>query len=267
MIKLEHVGQTLFATFSNPAMLNALDSSMATELDKLTSLLQSDRELELIVLQGEGRAFMAGGDINAFRGEDTAVQARVGSTLSSLNAFVEALANAPCLVLASVHGAIAGGGLSIMLACDLVLASDKSRFVFAYSALGATPDGGLTHNLPAIVGRQRALGLLLAADQIGADEALRLGLVNEVVADADRQARTRKLARRLVANSRLANAETKALIRAAAKTPLQEQLSAEKRAFLACASGADFKEGVAAFFEKRPPDFGRAQSPSVQLHS
>lgn len=267
MIKLEHIGRTLFATFSNPATLNALDASMAAELDKLTSLLRSDRELGLVVLQGEGRAFMAGGDINAFRGDDTVVQATVGSTLSSLNAFVEALASTPCLILASVHGAVAGGGLAIMLACDLVLASDETRFVFAYATLGATPDGGLTHNLPAIVGRQRALGLLLASGPIGAEDALRLGLVNEIVPDAEREARTQALAERLVANSHLANAETKTLVRAAAKTSLREQLSAEKRAFLACAGGHDFKEGVAAFFEKRAPVFARARAAPLRANS
>ncbi len=255
MIVLDRVGRTLFATFSNPATLNALDASMAAELDKISEMLRSDPDLALIVLQGDGRAFMAGGDINAFSGNEDSVADSIEAIMSSLNQFIEAVAASSCLVLASVHGAVAGGGLSIMLACDIVLAAADTRFIFAYSALGTTPDGGLTQVLPHIVGRHRAAGLLLASDPIGAAEAASFGLVNEVVPDGERAARTLAWVRRLEANSRLANSQTKALLRAGDQTSLREQLAAEKLSFQLCAQGDDFREGVAAFLEKRPPAF------------
>lgn len=257
MIELETVGRTLFATFSNPATLNSLDAAMAADLDRITATLRQDSELGLLVLQGEGRAFMAGGDVNAFHGDAETVSAAIDSIMLSLNAFIEAVASAPCLTIASVHGAVAGGGLSIMLACDLVVAAESTKFVFAYAALGTTPDGGLTQILPVLVGRHRAIELLLLPGSITASEAHGLGLVNEVVPDVERDARTRALIERLEANSLLANAQTKALIRSGEVASLREQLAAEKRSFQLCAAGNDFKEGVSAFLEKRHPNFER----------
>lgn len=158
-------------------------------------------------------------------------------------------------VIAALHGAVAGAGLSIALAADLAIAAEDAKFTLAYTRIGTSPDGGASWSLPRVVGLRKALELALLSDVIDAEEALRLGLVNKVV-PADRlPLEMDALAQRLAHGPTQAFGRVKGLLRGSFERGLQGQLKAERDAFLACVATRDFKEGVAAFLEKRPAVF------------
>jgi 2-(1,2-epoxy-1,2-dihydrophenyl)acetyl-CoA isomerase len=158
-------------------------------------------------------------------------------------------------VIASLHGAVAGAGLSLAMACDLAIAAEGTRFSFAYARLGASCDLGGSWHLPRIVGLRRALEISLLGDTFDAGQALQLGLVNRVV-PADRLAdETRQVAERLAAGAPLALGQLKRLMREASSRDLPAQLAAERAAFAACVETQDFHEGVTAFLARRAPRY------------
>jgi 2-(1,2-epoxy-1,2-dihydrophenyl)acetyl-CoA isomerase len=173
----------------------------------------------------------------------------------ALNRGILALRSAPKPVIASVHGAVAGAGFSIMLACNLVVAAADTQFSLAYAKIGACPDGGATWLLPRLTGYQRAMELMLLADRVDAVALQQSGVVNRVVPAADLAAETEQLARRLSNGPARAYAETKTLANRALMSELPAHLAAEALAFARCASSADFAEGVSAFTAKRKPLF------------
>jgi 2-(1,2-epoxy-1,2-dihydrophenyl)acetyl-CoA isomerase len=184
--------------------------------------------------------------------------ALVSDLLGLINPAVLLLAELAQPVLASVHGAVAGGGVAIALAADLAIAADDSQFNLAYARIGGTPDCGSSWMLPRVVGLRRALELAMLCDTYDAAEALRLGLVNRVVPRAALEAETEALARRLASGPTLAYGRAKRLLRAAFDATLPQQLDAERAAFVESTRTADFVEGVNAFVEKRPPRFSGA---------
>jgi 2-(1,2-epoxy-1,2-dihydrophenyl)acetyl-CoA isomerase len=161
----------------------------------------------------------------------------------------------PKPVIASVRGAAAGFGFSLAAACDLTIAADNAVFTLAYSLLGASPDGSSTYSLPRLVGKKKAMEIALLGDRLDAAEALRLGIVNWVVAEAELEAETAKLAARLANGPTRAYGNTKTLINASLRSTLAEQLDAELEAFADSAGTEDFPEGVSAFLEKRKAEF------------
>jgi 2-(1,2-epoxy-1,2-dihydrophenyl)acetyl-CoA isomerase len=242
-------------TLNRPAQLNALNDAMMFGLRDTLARVEQDANIRVVILNGAGKAFMAGGDVAMFH----ARKDEVSSLFHELGgAFHESIKTLRCMgkpVIASVQGACAGGGLSVMLACDLAIAADTSQFTLAYARIGVSPDGGSTHFLPRIVGTRKALELALLTEAFGAAKALELGLVNSVVPEAHLATETRKLAERLAVGPSRAFAHTKALINASFDRPMDAQLDAEVKAFADCATGHDFKEGVTAFVEKRKPQF------------
>src|SRR5918999_5167880 len=161
----------------------------------------------------------------------------------------------PKAVVAAVRGAVAGFGLSLMMAADLVLAADSAYFPLAYTLIGVSPDGGSTFSLPRIVGQKKAMEIALLGERFDAATAERLGLVNHVVAASSLDAETAKLAARLAAGPTAVYARTKALLNGSLDATLDTQLQREAESFAQCASEADFQEGLAAFIEKRKPAF------------
>jgi 2-(1,2-epoxy-1,2-dihydrophenyl)acetyl-CoA isomerase len=159
-------------------------------------------------------------------------------------------------VIAAVHGAVAGYGLSLMLACDFAIAADDAYFTLAYRHIGLSPDGGATWSLPRLVGLRQASEIALLGERFDAARALELGLVNRVVTREALAGEVRAFAGRFLTASRGAIARTKALLGAAFERSLFEQLDAEQASFAAGAAEPDFAEGLAAFVEKRPPNFG-----------
>lgn len=159
-------------------------------------------------------------------------------------------------VIAAVQGAVAGFGLSLMLAADLALAADDAYFTLAYSNIALSPDGGATWSLPRHVGLKRAMEIALLGDRFDAGRALELGLINRVVPKESLEQETMALASRLATGAAGALSRTKALLNQSFDNTLDDQLLSEQRRFVECASEADFAEGVTAFFAKRKPVFG-----------
>lgn len=242
-------------TFNRPAVMNALDAATIRGFCATAERAAADDDARVVVLCGAGPAFVAGGDVAMFARNLPQMATLVPDLADALNRGILALRRAPKPVIASVHGAVAGAGFSIMLACDLVLAAADTQFSLAYARIGASPDGGATFFLPRLAGYQRAMELMLLADAVDAPALERCGVINRVVPGADLAAETTKLARRLASGPARAYAETKALANRALLQELPGHLDAEAQAFARCAGSADFAEGVTAFTEKRKPLF------------
>jgi len=163
----------------------------------------------------------------------------------------------PKPVVASVRGAVAGFGMSLMMACDLALAADSAYFTLAYTLIGASPDGGSTFALPRIVGQKKAMEIALLGERFDAATAERLGLVNRVIPSNSLEEETTRLAARLAAGPTAVYARTKALLNGSLGASLESQLQREAEAFAQSASEPDFREGLAAFIEKRKPQWHR----------
>jgi 2-(1,2-epoxy-1,2-dihydrophenyl)acetyl-CoA isomerase len=259
VVRLERDAGIARVTLNRPERMNALDHPLAEALADTLARLEQERELRVVVLRGAGGGFMAGGDVKLFHEGAQAGPAEIRRRVEALIAIVHrailTIHRMPQIVISSVHGAVAGFGLSLMMATDLTLAAEGTRFTLAYSKIGTSPDGSSTWSLPRLVGLKRASEIALLADVFDAGEALRLGLVNRVVAADALEAQTQALAERLARGPAIAYARTKALLRGAHAASLETQLQREQEAFAECAVTQDFAEGTAAFVEKREARF------------
>ncbi|MGQ9367842.1 enoyl-CoA hydratase/isomerase family protein [Azospirillum sp. ST 5-10] len=254
-VLLDRAGAVAWLRLNRPQVLNAIDEETAHAFLEACHAVAGDPAVRAVVIAGQGRAFMAGGDLARFRADPDRAAETAGAIIGPLHTALEVLAALPAPVLASVHGAVAGAGMSVALAADLCIAADDARFTLAYARIGATPDGSGTYWLPRLVGLRKAMELALLAETIDAAEALRLGLVNRVVAAAALEAETRALAERLASGPTAAFGRIKRLLHRSATASLADQLAAEEESFRASAATDDFREGVGAFFDKRSPTF------------
>lgn len=239
-------------TFERPAALNALNRAMAEAFRDAVASLAADASIRVVVLQGAGRAFMAGGDLAELAADPLVNTPQV---MDPLHQAIRQLAAMPVPVIARLHGAVAGAGMSLALAADLAMAADDTVFQMAYCRVGASPDGSGTWHLARLVGLRKAMELTLLSESVDARQALALGMVNWVVPAAELDARVAQLTERLAAGAVAAFGRSKTLLRDALLRDLPEQLAAERRAFLEGAAGPEFQEGVTAFLQKRPTDF------------
>ncbi len=242
-------------TFNRPQVMNALDPATILEFRAVCERAECDTQARVVVLRGAGPAFLAGGDVASFKENLADFSTQVIGLAGELHRGILALRRAPKPVIAGVHGAVAGAGMSIMMACDLVIAAEGTKFNMAYSRIATSPDGGASWFLPRVAGYQKAMELLLLAEEVDTTAMLSMGVINRVVAAAELEAATMTLAQRLAAGPATAYAETKALVNASQKHSLTDHLDAEARAFSRCAAHADFAEGVTAFVEKRKAVF------------
>ena len=242
-------------TLNRPRVMNALEGTMIRRLREVCEEVERDPAVRTAVIRGAGPAFLAGGDVSFFHANLPRAPDIIRDLAGELHQAILALRRAPKPVLASVHGAVAGAGVSLMAAADFAIAAADATFTLAYSRIGASPDGGATHFLPRLVGARRALELMLLSERFDAQAAFALGLVNRVVPAADLEAETGRIALRLAGGATRAFAETKRLVNEGFERPLAEQLAAEVEAFARCAGTRDFAEGVTAFVEKRKPLF------------
>jgi len=246
-------------TLNRPAALNALDSDLLVGLRDAVFAMEHDRTVRCVVVRG-GEHFMAGGDLKWFSGlieghsaaEKTALFQKL---IHDVHAVIISLRRMPKPVIASVSGAAAGFGLSLMMACDLAIAADNAYFTLAYCLIGTSPDGGSTFALPRTVGAKKAMEIALLGDRFDAATAERLGLVNRVVPRASLEAETMQLAARLGAGPTAVYGRTKALLNSSQANSLENQLQREAEAFAQSAAEPDFAEGLRAFIEKRKAVF------------
>jgi 2-(1,2-epoxy-1,2-dihydrophenyl)acetyl-CoA isomerase len=239
-------------TLNRPETLNALNAPMRRELLAAVKAAGRDAEVRAIVITGAGRGFCAGADLRG--GSDERQFRRV--LTDEYNPLIEAIRAVPKPVVASVNGVAAGAGVSLALAADLVIASEDARFVPAFSRIALVPDSGLARTLVRALGRHRAFEILLGERVRKADQARDAGLV-AVVAPPDRLVEdTRTLAGRLASGPTGAIGLTKRLVNAAEDATLGESLATEAALQEVAGRGADHAEGVAAFAEKRDPEFG-----------
>ena len=249
-------------TLTRPNSLNAIDGDMADALRVVTEAAAADEEVRCVAIRGAGDHFMAGGDIAVFRSwldeipDPEERRSRFEAFVHRVHPSIEAIRSMPKPVIAAVHGAVAGFGLSLMSACDLAIANENAFFTLAYCHIGVSPDGSSTYTLPRTVGLKRSFEMAYLGERFGAEEAKAMGLVNRVVPDDEFETAVDGLARCLAAGPTRAYANAKALLNASAHRSLGEQLAAEAAAFADCGSGEDFAEGIAAFLEKRTPSFG-----------
>jgi 2-(1,2-epoxy-1,2-dihydrophenyl)acetyl-CoA isomerase len=252
---LERAGAVARIKFNRPEVLNALDTPSAVGLLDACKQIEADATARVVVISGAGRAFMAGGDVAEFSGELAERSRRIDGLISKLHQAVEILTSMRIPVVASVHGAIAGAGVSLTLAADLSIAADNALFNLAYAKLGASPDGSSSWSLPRVVGVKKAIEIAMLSENVRADEALRLGIVNRVVPANTLAAETDALAERLAAGPTFAYGKIKHLIRTSHERTLHDQLDAERLSFLECNKTNDFNSGVSAFLQKKAAKF------------
>ena len=251
-VLLTRDGAIAFLTFNRPAAMNALDVPTATAFLAACQSLATDDAVRAVVLRGAGRAFGVGGDLSALQ-QDSARTAQ--ELIGRLHEAVLLLAGMNAPVIASLHGVVAGGSLSLSMACDLAIAAEGTRFNLAYTNVGANCDVSGSWSLPRLVGLRRAMQIALLSDAFDAAEALSMGVVNRVVPAADLEKETLVLATRLAAGPTLAYGRMKRLMRQSFDNDLPTQLDAERENFKASTQTADFQEALQAFFAKRPPVF------------
>lgn len=237
---------------NRPEALNALDAEMAEAMLAACRDIAADPSVRAVLISGEGRAFAAGGDLSQMR--DSPVEA-ADRLITPLHEALRLLGQIDAPVLASLQGAVAGAGLSLAAAADLAIAAEGTKFNLAYANIGASCDVGASWSLPRLVGLRRALEIALMGEGFDARRALEIGLVNRVVAREALEAESEALARRLAEGPTLAFGRMRRLMRTSFDRSFSEQLDAEREAFLASAATADFQEGLASFFERRPARF------------
>ena len=252
-IILERDGPIARITLKRPDRLNSFTAAMHAEL---AEALDAAAEARIIVITGAGRGFCAGQDLN-----DRAVSAEghptdLGSTVeASWNPLIRRLTSMPQPVIARVNGVAAGAGANIALACDLVVAARSAKFIQSFSAIGLIPDSGGTWALPRLVGQARAIGLALTGEPLSAEKAEEWGMIWKCVDDDALDVEVDALAQKLAALPPLGLAAIKQMIRESWSQTLDQELDRQRDAMRRLGFSEDYREGVAAFLEKRAPNF------------
>lgn len=242
-------------TLNRPDRLNSFTAAMHAEL---RDALEQVGDARVVVLTGAGRGFCAGQDLND-RQSETDVPPDLGASVETdWNPLIRRLATLPQPVIARVNGVAAGAGANVAFACDLVIAAKSARFIQSFIGIGLIPDSGGTWVLPRLVGQARALGLALTGEPILAEQAADWGLIWKSVDDDALDAEVDALAARLASLPPLALAETKQMIRSSGAHTLDEELDLQRDAMRRLGFTNDYREGVAAFVEKRRPVFTRS---------
>jgi len=243
-------------TLNRPEKLNAFVGHMRRDLAEALEAAGSDRSIRVVVITGAGRAFCAGGDV-AFMAElierhDTEEFSRL---LGAARRVILAIRQMTKPVIAAVNGLAAGAGCNLALACDLRIASTEASFTQSFVKLGLHADWGGTYFLPQLVTPNKACEIFWLGEAVSAEEALRLGIVNRVVAPAELETTTRELAERLRDAPAISVAAAKQAVYPSQTAELEEMLRYETEAQIRCFESADGREGVKAFVEKRQPRF------------
>jgi 2-(1,2-epoxy-1,2-dihydrophenyl)acetyl-CoA isomerase len=256
-IQVESSGDVCLLTLNRPDRLNALTVEAAKDFQD--AVRESvEKGSRAIVVTGAGRAFCAGGDIRAMQdiaSREGRLEAFFDEPLRLLNEAILLIRQTPVPFIAAVNGVASGGGCNLALACDIVIAAESAKFNQAFIKIGLSPDCGGTFILPRLVGWKRAAELMFTGDMLTAQDALEMGMINAVTPDAELLSRAMSMAERLAASPTAAIGQIKRLLEASAVNDQRSQLELERKAQIESGRTKDFREGVTAFIEKRPPRF------------
>lgn len=245
-----------YLTLNRAEAGNALNPILIHAFRDAAESLDERDDVGAVIVTGAGKNFSVGGDLQFFHDAEDDVADAVYGLASTMHAAIEALALLDAPVISVVRGAAAGGGMSIAIATDLVLAAESAHFTVAYTAIGYSLDGGSSWTLPRIVGHRRAMELALLNEPITAQRAYELGLVTRVIPDDRLDAEADELARRLAHGAIGAHGAVKRLLRWSSTNSFSKQLEDEAHTIAGLAAAPDGREGVLAFLDKRAPHFG-----------
>ena len=242
-------------TLNRPEAYNALNLTLARDVFQATLEADESREVRCILITGAGKAFCAGGDVKDFADNPDRIGILVKELTTYLHGAVSRLARSLKPVIMAVNGVAAGGGMSLALSGDLVVAAESAKFNMAYSRIAASPDGSSSYFLPRMIGLRRALELHFTNRVLSAREAMDWVLVNRVHPDAEFPAAVRTLARELAQGPTLAFGRAKLLFHQSTQESLETQMELEAQAIAASGHTEDFRNGVVAFARKQPVTF------------
>jgi len=252
-VRLEKKNKIAYVTIDRPKVLNALNMATIEELGEVFTDLAADREVRVVILTGSGeKAFVAGADINELQ-KNNPVEAKAYTHRGQ--AVLDLIENLGKPVIACINGFALGGGCEIAMACTMRLASEKARLGQPEVKLGLIPGYGGTQRLPRLVGTGLAMQILLTGEMISAQEAYRIGLVNEVLAPEQLIPRAEEIAQKIIANAPLAVQYCMEAVHQGLNMTLLEGLFLEATLFSICSATEDKKEGTTAFLEKRAAKF------------
>lgn len=236
---------------NQPKTLNPMnDQSMADVLDALNKCA-ADSNVKAVILKGAGKAFCGGGDIRFFMEEVEKPGFGLGPLVTKVGEVIMAIRNLPIPVICAVHGAAAGGGCNLALACDAVIAAENAKFIEAFVNIGLAPDTGGVFTLPRIVGPVRAFEMMSTGRAVGAQEALTLGMVSYVCPVEELETRANELAAKYAAGPGMVFTNLKKMMNASVYAGFEDYLKLEANCLDELSKSADFKEGITSFLEKR----------------
>lgn len=252
LLKIEN--KVAHITLNRPEVFNSFNREMALSLQEILNQCESNSEVRAIVLTGNGKAFCAGQDLK----EVTTPELNPGFKKileEHYNPIIKQIREIRKPIIGAINGVAAGAGANIALACDIVVAHEKVSFIQAFSLIGLVPDSAGTYFLPRLIGFQKAQALAMLGDKVSAEEAERIGMIYKVIPLDQFQDEVQQLAVKLANMPTKALGMIKELFNASMTNSLDDQLDMESKYQIEAAQSEDYKEGVAAFIEKRKPNF------------
>ena len=247
--------QVAHLVLNRPGQANVINAEVARELLAAAIECDENREVRAVLIRGEGAMFSGGGDLKTFARKGDALPGYLKETTTYLHGAISRLVRQSAPTVCAVHGFAAGGGFSLAVASDLVIAAESARFTMAYTRAGLTPDGSSTYFLARLIGLRRALDMALTNRVLTAAEALEWGLISRVAGDDELVETAEELACRLASGATWALGAAKELVHRGLTESLETQMELETRAIADAVRTADGREGIAAFLEKRKPRF------------